>query len=111
MTSLGNMKDWTGSADEVYIGRAGHGFDGYFGNPCRKEYKCIVCNNIHTTTKQVLKCFEVYARARVKNDKEYRIRVKALLNKKLMCFCYPKPCHGLILIQLSKELNSNSLLF
>jgi hypothetical protein len=111
MTKLGHMRDWTGAEDEIYIGRAGHGFDGYFGNPCHKNVKCAVCKQIHTTRMQTIKCYEFYARQRMKEDEEFKSRIKALHGKKLMCFCTPKPCHGEVLIKLAAELNTKGRLF
>jgi hypothetical protein len=110
LPKLDNIKNATGgSANEVYIGRAGHGYDGYFGNPVRKNEKCMVCNKVHTRTKEVIKCFEVYARRRINTDPVFKSKVKELTGKTLLCFCWPKHCHGEVLITLCKELNSNTL--
>jgi len=105
-TILGHVKDWTGSPDEVYIGRAGHGFDGYFGNPVKRSEKCPICEGLHNNIRYILICFETYARERIRTDKEFKARVKGLYGKKLMCFCWPKKaCHGSVYIKLSRELN------
>lgn len=81
---------------DVYIGRAGHGKDGYFGNP----YRAIPGDPGAT-----IPMFEEYARKRLKTDPEYRERVKALKGKRLGCFCKPRPCHGDVLVKLCAELN------
>jgi len=100
------MKDWTGSVEEVYIGRAGHGFPGYFGNPVKRDEPCPVCGEVHKNIKLILACFETYARERIRTDAVFRKKVKCLYGKKLMCFCWPKKrCHGEIYIKLTEELN------
>jgi hypothetical protein len=71
-------------AYDVYIGRAGHGLDGYFGNPYSvREYP-----------KTALDLFVAYFRTRVAMDAAFRQRVLALRGKRLGCFCKPGPCHG-----------------
>jgi hypothetical protein len=70
---------------DVYIGRAGKGQDGYFGNPFSvAEYGYVVC----------IAKFREYFYERVQTDIEFKRRVDALSGKTLGCFCFPKPCHG-----------------
>lgn len=78
---------------EVYIGRAGNGKDGYFGNPFNEG-----------TRTYKLKMFEQYLKDRINNDEEFRENVKSLNGKVLGCFCSPKPCHGDILLKYAKLL-------
>lgn len=85
----------------VYIGRAGHGFDGYLGNPF------ILKNEVDRDL--ILSKFEKWARARIILDLEYKERVKSLIDKVLVCFCAPKKCHGEVLAKLAEELNENNL--
>ncbi len=68
---------------DVYIGRAGHGYDGYFGNPFSDGGRA---RNITR--------FATYFLDRVEHDPEYRARVLALRGKRLGCFCAPLMCHG-----------------
>lgn len=89
---------------DVYIGRRGHGHDGYFGNPVRIGQPCPVCEQMHERRGDTLACFEVYARQRLEDDPTYARRVRALRGKTLGCFCAPKPCHGDILVKLVSEL-------
>lgn len=79
---------------DVYIGRAGHGQDGYFGNPFTME------NGDRT---QSLIQFQEYFNKRIANDPEYRRRIEELRGKCLGCFCKPKPCHGDIIAQWLNE--------
>lgn len=69
---------------DVYIGRAGKGKDGYFGNPIK----------LYSDTKSerncVLKSFEIYFYSRILNDIEFQQRVLELKGKTLGCFCHPK---------------------
>ena len=71
---------------DVYIGRAGHGQDGYYGNPfsqCSRE------KNIAD--------FQSYFYKRLKTDIIYKQNVLSLKGKTLGCFCAPKKCHGHII--------------
>jgi len=91
-------------ANGVYIGRAGHGQDGYFGNPITIGQVCRVCGHVHRRGGQTLPCFERYARERLQVDPIYRARIAGLAGRDLYCFCAPKPCHGHTLAQLAEEL-------
>jgi hypothetical protein len=73
-------------ACDVYIGRAGHGKDGYFGNPFRLE----------ATEKRgaTIERYKKYFENRMKTDPEFASRVHELKGKKLGCFCKPHACHG-----------------
>ena len=73
---------------DVYVGRAGKGKDGYFGNPFR------VGVNADDRTDAVAK-FDAWAEQRGRFDPIYRERVKDLNGRRLFCFC-PKdgPCHA-----------------
>lgn len=74
---------------DVYIGRAGKGQDGYFGNPFMLDPK--------KPRSQQVGLFETY-RAwflnRVERSPEFRAQVLALRGKTLGCFCKPGWCHG-----------------
>jgi hypothetical protein len=73
---------------DVYIGRAGHGLDGYFGNPYSvKEYG-----------ESAIDLFQEYFEDRLSRDPEFRSRVMALSGKTLGCFCKPNACHGDIIV-------------
>ncbi len=71
---------------DVYIGRAGRGEDGYFGNPFRMG------NGI--SREDTVQKFQKYFIVRIENNSEFRRRVLALKGKRLGCFCKPKTCHG-----------------
>jgi len=91
---------------DVYIGRAGHGVDGPFGNPIRIKKMCPVCLGSHTSGGGTLGCFEEWARARMVVDPDYREAVRNLWGKRLGCFCKnPNKCHGSILLKLTEELH------
>ncbi len=80
---------------DVYIGRAGKGQDGYFGNP----YTIGKDGN----RDQVLAKYEVYANKRFDEDLEFRRRIRELRGKTLGCFCKPEACHGDILAYLIRR--------
>lgn len=85
-------------AYDVYIGRAGHGYDGYFGNPYAKGATCLRCGELHLTAASTLPCFEAYFLGRLGSDREFRARVRALKGKILGCFCLAgAPCHGRVI--------------
>lgn len=86
---------WEDDPNCVYIGRAGKGRDGYFGNPYPKADDPIGE-------------FGIYAMQRCGDDGEWRRRVRDLWGKKLMCFCAPKPCHGDKLAEICWDLNTVS---
>ena len=67
---------------DVYIGRAGRGEDGYFGNPFR------IGNGI--SREDAVQKFQKYFTERIEKDSEFRRRVLALKGKRLGCFCTPK---------------------
>lgn len=82
---------------DVYIGRAGHGESGLFGNPIKKGGRCQECGDVHETGGATLSCFEKYFMRRVSSDADFRQEVLALRGKTLGCFCEPRPCHGRII--------------
>ncbi len=71
---------------DVYIGRAGHGQDGYFGNPIRLRQ-----NEDRGST---LEKYRIYFNERLQTDPQFKQRIHALKGKTLGCFCKPFPCHG-----------------
>jgi hypothetical protein len=68
---------------DVYIGRAGKGQDGYFGNPY----------TLREHGQKALELYRSYFEARL-SDPAFRARVEGLRGKVLGCFCKPGPCHG-----------------
>ena len=78
---------------DVYIGRAGKGQDGYFGNPFSGPSK-----------EANIKQFRTYFMDRIKTDREFYRRVLELRGKRLGCFCAPKPCHGDVIAQYLNDL-------
>ena len=71
---------------DTYIGRAGMGFSGKFGNPYRWPY--------HGTREECIAKFKTYFYKRLANDAEFKKDVLELKGKRLGCFCPPRPCHG-----------------
>lgn len=83
-TTVVNIR--TGARYDVYIGRAGHGQDGYFGNPFRLKPE--------EARGATLARFEAYFYDRLGDDPEFVQRVLQLRDKVLGCFCKPHACHG-----------------
>jgi hypothetical protein len=71
---------------DVYIGRAGKGHDGYFGNPFR-----LTQGESRGST---LEKYKSYFFNRLETDPEFKRRIHELKGKTLGCFCKPHPCHG-----------------
>lgn len=98
------------STYDVYIGRAGRGQDGYFGNPVKIGEQCPVCCEVHRTGGSTLPCFKVYMVQRLRRDAEYRRRVYAMQGETLGCFCKPKDCHGDVYAAFLDDLTHDELL-
>lgn len=96
--NLYKVKGWEKDPLAVYIGRAGKGRNGYFGNP--------IALPEGEDPGATLSAYEAYLRERVAKDEVFRGHVRSLCGKKLMCFCKPKPCHGDILAKVCGELNA-----
>lgn len=95
----------SGEPYDVYIGRAGHGKLGYFGNPIRPGTECFVCGEIHRKG-ETLTCFRSYVEQRIAVDLPYRWAVAALHGQTLGCFCKPHPCHGDVLEDIARRLKN-----
>lgn len=85
-TTVVNLRD---EPCDVYIGRAGQGQDGYFGNPIR-----LVNYYNQAERERVLTEYANYFNYRVDVDAEFASRVLNLRDKRLGCFCKPLRCHG-----------------
>ena len=84
-------------AYDVYIGRAGKGQSGYFGNP----FPLLDKANRGST----LEKYKAYFDKRIETDIEFKEKIQSLKGKRLGCFCKPHPCHGDI---IAEYLESNS---
>jgi len=71
---------------DVYIGRAGRGQDGYFGNP--------FILSLGEKRGASIEKYRVYFYERLNTDAEFKRRIHELKGKILGCFCKPYPCHG-----------------
>lgn len=84
---------------DVYIGRAGRGEDGYFGNPIRIGGVCPRCGDAHPDAGSTLPCYTAYFNERMIADSVFYRRVCELKGKRLGCFCKPGPCHGDVIVE------------
>lgn len=80
---------------DAYVGRAGKGWGGYFGNPRRPRPG--------DRPGEAVQAFRLYFIDRITKDEEYRRRVDGLRGKRLGCFCAPAPCHADVYVQYLEE--------
>lgn len=84
---------------QAYIGRAGNGEDGIFGNPVKAGQPCPFCKVIHLNGGDTLPCYRRYLRRRLKRDPLFATRFYALRGKTLGCTCAPARCHGDVMVE------------
>jgi uncharacterized phage-like protein YoqJ len=77
---------------DTYIGRAGRGYDGYFGNPFRLE-------DFGGDRESCLTAYKKYFYARLAKDLDFRKHIQQLRGKTLGCFCWPDLCHGEVIVE------------
>lgn len=92
MTEVVNLLTVGRDNCDVYIGRAGGGEDGYFGNPF------MLLGPEKSDRIRCIENFRNYFIDRIGKDAEFKRRVEGLRGKRLGCFCAPAPCHGNIYI-------------
>ena len=83
---------------DVYIGRAGRGQSGYFGNPFR-----LLDNETRGAT---IERYKSYFYQRLESDPQFREQIHALKGKTLGCFCKPYPCHGDIICEYLNKIDN-----
>lgn len=93
MTNVVNIRT---SGYDVYIGRAGKGQDGYFGNPFR----------LRTSESRgaTIERYREYFYKRLEKDPEFKDRIHELKGKTLGCFCKPYACHGDVIAEYLNNL-------
>jgi len=94
-----------GGARDVYVGRAGRGQSGYFGNPVVVGRECPICRVRHVSPGDTLRCHEIYLAERLLRDELFRLRVMDLSGRRLWCFCAPGPCHASTLARYADALS------
>ena len=77
---------------DIYIGRAGKGMDGFFGNPHVIGY-CKICQR-HHDREDAIEAFRQEFIAKINSDDFYKKSINLLRGKVLGCFCKPEACHG-----------------
>lgn len=78
---------------DVYIGRAGRGQDGYFGNPYR------LMGDTDAEREASLRSYTSWFYSKLASDSTFKKRIEALKGKTLGCFCKPKACHGDVIVE------------
>lgn len=109
-TRVIHIQDWDPEDPrQVYIGRAGHGQKGFFGNPIRRGRRCLECGAVHRDGGSTLACYEAWLVRRLAADGLFRDRVRELAGKVLVCFCKTGPCHGDILAWHAERLTAEAV--
>lgn len=90
---------------DVYVGRAGHGFDGYFGNPIKRR----------GPSGSTIDAYRDHFYERLETDEAFKQRVLALRGKRLGCFCVqttwslkdngPPICHAQVIAHYLDKLS------
>jgi hypothetical protein len=104
-TKVIHIRDSTKAEDEVYIGRAGKGHAGQYGNPVVIGKICPICNLAHHDRGATLPCYEEYLLGRLAADEKFAETFWKLKGKTLVCFCKPNPCHGDIMAKILDKQN------
>lgn len=98
-------KGWETNPAYAYIGRAGHGMLGYFGNPISPKAKCLICGVIHGLPGSTLECYESYLTHRLCADSMFHHRFHSELTGKILVCpgnCKIGYCHGNIILRYLK---------
>jgi hypothetical protein len=100
-TKVINIK--SGEPYDVYIGRAGKGKSGYFGNPhTLGGVYCEACKGFHDRN-GAIEAFKKDFYKRISIDEVFKTRVLELKDKVLGCFCkqatYDVACHGDVYVE------------
>jgi len=98
-------RGWERNARYAYIGRAGRGMGGHWGNPVAKDRLCGECGETHHSGGSTLGCYERWLQRRLAQEPTY---LEPLRGKILVCFCKPGPCHGDVIeryLERSKEIS------
>jgi hypothetical protein len=114
VTKVIHVRDMDKYPDSVYIGRAGHGMPGTWGNPIKPGETCFICGEIHQAA-ETLGCYEIYLKQKL-CEQEFRERFFALRGKALACFCAKKKgfsknviCHGQVMALILDKESEGSL--
>jgi hypothetical protein len=103
LTSVANIRSlppgWERDRRFVYVGRAGHGFDGTWGNPF------VVNPTAGIYREQVIARFRAWLWERIQNDPQFARDLMTLRGRTLVCFCAPKACHGDVLAAAAEYLD------
>lgn len=83
---------WEDDPAFVYIGRAGKGLSGPWGNP----YTGL-------PREESIATYEKWMAVRLMLEPQLRTDVARLSGKTLVCFCFPLPCHGDVLARLADQ--------
>ena len=81
---------------DVYIGRAGKGQDGYFGNPFPLKPE--------ESRGATIERYREYFIDKIVNDPIFKARILELKGKTLGCFCKPNSCHGDVIAEYLNSL-------
>lgn len=90
---------WQSDPDYVYIGRAGKGLSGDYGNPHFVDRFCSLCQCWHMRG-EAIAFFRDETERKFEIDEGFRAKLEKLRGKYLVCFCAPQKCHGDVYVEL-----------
>jgi hypothetical protein len=101
--------NWREDPLYVYVGRAGKGLGGEFGNPIRKGDLCPCCGSVHAEPGETIPCYAVYIQERLRTDACFAESVRLLHDRVLVCFCpIGALCHGNVLAEAAAFLQEQA---
>lgn len=99
-----NLKKWIDNENNLYIGRGGIVFidEERYPKVSSKWHNPFKVGTQYTRD-SCLEAYEIYIKKKIKKyPKKYNL--KELVGKTLGCWCFPKKCHGNVLIKLLKQI-------
>ncbi len=96
-----NLEEWVNNPNNVYIGRAGVVFINGSRFP---KVSSNFANPFKTGNRdEIIQKYRSYIIDKLDKDEALRAELLELKGKNLGCWCYPKNCHGNVLLELIDE--------
>lgn len=104
-----NLRNWCEDPNNVYVGRAGVVFIDNKRYPTHSSEFCNIFKVGRDGDRMaVIKRYDRYIRARLKQEPRLLNKLNLLKGKNLGCWCAPEACHANVLLKLIDEYFNNS---